>query len=56
MMFQTLLHTLVGIGLAGLIGKLHKWDESAIFFDGSSLGPSRYLAYFSLFTYHGFGN
>ncbi|PIL25040.1 hypothetical protein GSI_12928 [Ganoderma sinense ZZ0214-1] len=26
------------LGLVGLIGKLHKWDESAVFFDGSSLG------------------
>jgi hypothetical protein len=32
------LHGLIGVGLIGLISKLHKWDESAMFFDGSSLG------------------
>lgn len=35
-----LLHSFVGLGLAGLIGKLHNWDEAAIFFDGTSLGSS----------------
>ncbi|KLO19048.1 hypothetical protein SCHPADRAFT_865628 [Schizopora paradoxa] len=34
---RTLLHSMVGVGLAGLIGKLHTWTESAMFFDGSSL-------------------
>ncbi|THG99753.1 hypothetical protein EW145_g7205 [Phellinidium pouzarii] len=34
---KTLLHSVVGAGVLGLIGKLHKWDESAMFFDGSSL-------------------
>ncbi|KAG6897107.1 hypothetical protein C0992_004039 [Termitomyces sp. T32_za158] len=29
---------MVGVGLVGLISKLHKWDESAMFFDGTSLG------------------
>lgn len=28
---------MIGVGLAGFIFKLHKWDESAMFFDGSSL-------------------
>lgn len=28
----------MGMGLLGLVGKLHKWDESAVFFSGSSLG------------------
>ncbi|GJJ11272.1 hypothetical protein Clacol_005504 [Clathrus columnatus] len=32
-----LLHGMVGLGVIGLIAKLHEWDESAIFFDGSSL-------------------
>ncbi|EIW58706.1 Shr3 amino acid permease chaperone [Trametes versicolor FP-101664 SS1] len=32
-----LLHSIVGVGLVGLLGKLHKWDDSAMFFDGSSL-------------------
>lgn len=35
---QALLHGMVGVGLVGLISKLHKWDESAMFFDGTSLG------------------
>jgi len=34
---KMLLHSMVGVGLIGLIGKLHKWDEAAVFFDGSSL-------------------
>ncbi|OJT09653.1 hypothetical protein TRAPUB_13906 [Trametes pubescens] len=34
---QGLLHSIVGVGLLGLLGKLHKWDDSAMFFDGSSL-------------------
>ena len=35
---QALLHGMIGIGLIGTLSKLHKWDESAMFFDGSSLG------------------
>ncbi|GLB43449.1 putative ER membrane protein SH3 [Lyophyllum shimeji] len=35
---KALLHGMIGVGLVGLISKLHKWDESAMFFDGSSLG------------------
>ncbi len=35
---QALLHALIGIGILGMVSKLHKWDESAMFFDGSSLG------------------
>nr|KAI0047254.1 hypothetical protein FA95DRAFT_1606263 [Auriscalpium vulgare] len=31
------LHAMVGVGILALIGKLHKWDESAVFFDGGSL-------------------
>jgi hypothetical protein len=27
-----------GVGIIGLISKLHKWDDSAMFFDGSCLG------------------
>ncbi|KAI0060922.1 hypothetical protein BV25DRAFT_1908138 [Artomyces pyxidatus] len=34
---RALLHAVMGVGIAGLIGKLHKWDESAMFFDGGSL-------------------
>lgn len=30
---------MVGVGLIGLISKLHIWDDSAMFFDGSCLGP-----------------
>jgi len=35
---QALLHGMVGVGLIGFVSKLHRWDESAVFFDGSSLG------------------
>ncbi|RPD64322.1 hypothetical protein L226DRAFT_533613 [Lentinus tigrinus ALCF2SS1-7] len=34
---KALLHAVVLLGLVGLLGKMHKWDDSAIFFDGSSL-------------------
>ncbi|TBU30731.1 Shr3 amino acid permease chaperone [Dichomitus squalens] len=34
---KALLHGVIFLGLVGLIGKLHKWDDSAVFFDGSSL-------------------
>ncbi|KAI0641874.1 Shr3 amino acid permease chaperone [Trametes meyenii] len=34
---KAVLHSIMGVGLLGLIGKLHKWDDSAMFFDGSSL-------------------
>ncbi|KAG1746730.1 Shr3 amino acid permease chaperone [Suillus paluster] len=34
---KALLHGFMGVGILGLVAKLHKWDESAIFFDGSSL-------------------
>ncbi|KAF8742526.1 hypothetical protein AX14_003924 [Amanita brunnescens Koide BX004] len=34
---KALLHGMVGVGIIGIISKLHQWDESAKFFDGSSL-------------------
>ncbi|KAK2465627.1 hypothetical protein APHAL10511_002171 [Amanita phalloides] len=34
---KALLHGMVAVGLIGIISKLHQWDESAKFFDGSSL-------------------
>ncbi|KAF8141697.1 Shr3 amino acid permease chaperone [Boletus edulis] len=34
---KALLHGFIGVGLTGLVAKLLLWDESAIFFDGSSL-------------------
>ncbi|KAF9478274.1 hypothetical protein BDN70DRAFT_809127 [Pholiota conissans] len=34
---KALLHGMVGVGLIGLLSKLFKWDDSAMFFDGSSL-------------------
>lgn len=37
---QALLHAVVILGIVGLLGKLHRWDDSAMFFDGSSLGAS----------------
>ncbi|KAL7280830.1 LOW QUALITY PROTEIN: hypothetical protein ACG7TL_005774 [Trametes sanguinea] len=39
---QALLHSVMGVGLLGLVGKLHKWDDSAMFFDGSSLALSAF--------------
>jgi hypothetical protein len=33
-----MLHGLIGVVLLGLIAKLHAWDDSAMFFDGSSIG------------------
>ncbi|KAF8227541.1 hypothetical protein L208DRAFT_1424705 [Tricholoma matsutake] len=35
---KALLHGMVGVGIIGLVSKLHKWDDSAMFFDGSCLG------------------
>jgi len=34
---KALLHGMVGVGLIGCFSKLQKWDQSAMFFDGSSL-------------------
>ncbi|THG97366.1 hypothetical protein EW026_g4619 [Hermanssonia centrifuga] len=34
---KALMHAIMGVGIIGLAGKLHKWDDSAMFFDGSSL-------------------
>jgi len=34
---KALLHGMVGVVLLGLLAKLHAWDDSAMFFDGSSL-------------------
>ncbi|KAF9786495.1 Shr3 amino acid permease chaperone [Thelephora terrestris] len=34
---KAFLHSMMGIGIICLLGKLHKWDESAVWFDGSSL-------------------
>jgi hypothetical protein len=36
--YQTLLHSMFLVTLAGFFAKLHKWDDSAMFFDGSSIG------------------
>jgi len=35
---KAMLHGMVGVLLLGLVAKLHTWDDSAMFFDGSSLG------------------
>lgn len=32
------MHAIMGVGVIGLVGKLIKMDDSAKFFDGSSLG------------------
>ncbi|KAF5383534.1 hypothetical protein D9615_003690 [Tricholomella constricta] len=34
---KALLHGMVAVGLVGMISKLHTWDDSAMFFDGSCL-------------------
>lgn len=34
---KLVLHSMVAFGVLGLVTKLHKWDESAMYFDGSSL-------------------
>lgn len=34
---KALLHAVMGVGVLGLVGKLHRWDDTAMFFDGSSL-------------------
>ena len=35
---QVFLHTMMGAGLLSLIAKLHRWDDTAMYFDGSALG------------------
>jgi hypothetical protein len=42
---------MVGVGLIGFVSKLHQWDESAIYFDGSSLGQSRRVVYFPSYAF-----
>ncbi|KAG8847151.1 hypothetical protein FRB96_001669 [Tulasnella sp. 330] len=44
---KTLLHSLIGIDIFALVLKVNKWDESALYFDMSSLGepPLRMNAY-----------
>lgn len=37
------LHAAAGIPLFAIVGKLHGWNESAKFFDGSSLGEHHEL-------------
>jgi len=34
---KAMLHGMVGVVFLGLLAKLHAWDDSAMFFDGSSL-------------------
>jgi len=34
---KALLHGLIGVGVVAIITKIHRWDESAMFFDGGSL-------------------
>lgn len=35
---QALLHGMMGLGIVGLIAKMHRWTEMAKYFDGGSLG------------------
>ncbi|KAF7289539.1 hypothetical protein HMN09_01348100 [Mycena chlorophos] len=37
---KALLHGMIGVALVGLLAKLHVWDDSAMFFDGSSLAAA----------------
>lgn len=37
---KALLHGMIGVAFLALLAKIHAWDESAMFFDGSSLGAS----------------
>lgn len=39
--WKAFLHSMMGIGIVCLLGKLHRWDESAVWFDGSSLGMTK---------------
>ncbi|KZP26659.1 hypothetical protein FIBSPDRAFT_854713 [Athelia psychrophila] len=34
---RALLHGMIGVAFLALLAKIHAWDESAMFFDGSSL-------------------
>ena len=42
---QALLHGLMGIGVVAIIAKIHRWDDSAMFFDGGSLGESSSISH-----------
>lgn len=35
---SALLHGMIGLGIMGLLAKLHRWTEMAKWFDGASLG------------------
>lgn len=35
-----LLHGMIGLGIVGLLAKLHRWTEIAKWFDGAALGES----------------
>ncbi|KAJ7050577.1 Shr3 amino acid permease chaperone [Mycena amicta] len=37
---KALLHGMIGVVVLGLIAKLHAWDDSAMFFDGSSIATT----------------
>lgn len=41
---QALLHVAMGLPLIVLLIKLHKWNESAKFFDGSCIGTCTRLS------------
>ncbi|KZV85704.1 hypothetical protein EXIGLDRAFT_712263 [Exidia glandulosa HHB12029] len=47
---RALLHSVMGVGILALIAKLHQWDESAVFFDGTSLGlfMASFIVYMSV--------
>lgn len=40
---SALLHGMMGLGIVGLLAKIHRWSEMAKWFDGASLGSSPYF-------------
>lgn len=41
---QALMHAIMGVGIIGLVGKVVRMDESAMWFDGSSLGACLHIS------------
>lgn len=44
---SALLHGIIGLGLLALIAKLHRWTETAKFFDGFSIGACMRLLFYA---------
>jgi len=43
---KALLHGMVGVGVLALVAKLFRWDDSAMFFDGTSIGMKKSSAFY----------